>query len=79
VIDSHIVGVAKPDPRIFHLALEQWEIAPERVAYVGDSARYDVRGAEAAGLVPVQLDPYDDAAGEDHERIGSLMELLAYV
>jgi putative hydrolase of the HAD superfamily len=79
VIDSHLVGVAKPDPRIFHIALEHLGIEPERVAYVGDSARYDVRGAEAAGLVPVQLDPYDDAASEEHERVRSLTELLALV
>jgi putative hydrolase of the HAD superfamily len=79
VVDSHVVGVAKPDPRIFHIALERLAVEPQRVAYVGDSARYDVRGAEAAGLVPVQLDPYEDAAGEEHERVRSLTELLALV
>jgi FMN phosphatase YigB (HAD superfamily) len=79
VVDSHVVGVEKPDPRIFEGALASLGLEPDRVAYVGDSARYDVRGARAAGLTPVQLDPYGDAADQEHERISSLDELLAWV
>ena len=49
---------------------------PDRIAYVGDSIRYDVGGATAAGLTPLLLDPYGDAGGDPHERIESLTELL---
>ena len=79
VIDSHVVGVAKPDPGIFASAVEALGIHPERIAYVGDSIRYDVGGATAAGLTPLLLDPYGDAAGDGHERIESLTELLDLV
>jgi putative hydrolase of the HAD superfamily len=79
VIDSHVVGVAKPDPGIFVSAVEALGIHPDRIAYVGDSIRYDVRGATAAGLTPLLLDPYGDAGADPHERIESLRELLDLV
>jgi FMN phosphatase YigB (HAD superfamily) len=49
------------------------------VAYVGDSYLNDVKGAEAAGLVPLHLDPYGLYADRSHERIESLHELLGWV
>ncbi len=80
VIDSHVVGVAKPDPRIFAPALVHFPgIAPERIAYVGDSVTMDVGGARAAGLHAVLLDPYDDHPDADFDRIARLDELLAFV
>lgn len=82
VTDSRVVGVAKPDPGVFTDAielLEQRGITRDRVAYVGDSFVNDVTGAINAGLVPLLLDPYDDHANEDCERIRSLHELIAFV
>jgi putative hydrolase of the HAD superfamily len=78
VVDSHVVGVAKPDPRIFSSALAALECSAERVAYVGDSVTIDVAGARAAGLQPVLLDPYDDHTGAAHARIASLHDLLTW-
>lgn len=77
VVDSHVVGVAKPDPAIFAPALDALGLPPERVAYVGDSVVNDIAGAAAAGLHPIQLDPYDDQAGATHVRVASLHELVA--
>jgi putative hydrolase of the HAD superfamily len=79
VVDSHVVGVAKPDPAIFTSALACLGAEPGRVAYVGDSIHYDVGGARAAGLVPLLLDPYADSNGDGHERIAALTDLLAWV
>ncbi|MEX1105217.1 MAG: HAD-IIIA family hydrolase [Ilumatobacteraceae bacterium] len=77
VIDSHLVGIAKPDPRIFEPALEHFPgIERRRVAYVGDSVTMDVGGARAAGLVPILLDPHDDHPGADFRTIRELAELL---
>jgi putative hydrolase of the HAD superfamily len=77
VIDSHVVGVAKPDPRIFDFALPHFtEFERSRIAYVGDSVTMDVASARAAGLHPILVDPYDDHAGADFERIRSVVELL---
>lgn len=78
VVDSHVVGVSKPDPRIFDFALDHFEDVPrERVAYVGDSVTMDVAGAHAAGLHPILLDPYDDHSGAECDRIRSLDELVS--
>lgn len=80
VIDSHVVGIAKPDPAIFEPALVHFDGAPRhRIAYVGDSITMDVAGARAAGLHPILLDPYGDHPEADFERIASLAELLAMV
>ena len=77
IIDSHVVGVAKPDPHIFDFALSHFEgIELSRIAYVGDSVTMDVGGARAAGLHPILLDPHDDHPGADFQRLTSLMELL---
>jgi putative hydrolase of the HAD superfamily len=80
VVDSHVVGVSKPDPAIFESALAAvGGPARARVAYVGDSVRNDVGGARRAGLVPLLLDPYADHEGGPHERIAALSDLLAWV
>jgi putative hydrolase of the HAD superfamily len=76
IVDSHVVGVAKPDPAIFEFALSEFgEFDRQRIAYVGDSVTMDIGGATAAGLLPILLDPYDDHAGATFRRIASLEEL----
>lgn len=57
VLDSHEVGVEKPDPRIFRLALERAGVAAAEAAYIGDLYSVDVVGARGAGLAAVLLDP----------------------
>ena len=77
IVDSHVVGVSKPDPRIFDFALPHFaQCERSRIAYVGDSVTMDIGGARAAGLYPILLDPYDDHSGADFHRIGSLTDLL---
>lgn len=79
VIDSHVVGVAKPDPTIFDHALPHFdEFDRSRIAYVGDSVTMDVGASSAAGLHPVLLDPWDDHDGADFERIRSVEEIVAW-
>lgn len=47
---SEETGVAKPDARIFEMALSQLQLPPEAVLYVGDSISHDYRGCQAAGI-----------------------------
>ena len=72
VIDSAVVGVAKPDPAIFSIALNALHVpSGGTVLHVGDSLRFDVAGALAAGLQPVHMDPYGfcpEPAGHPHIR-----------
>jgi putative hydrolase of the HAD superfamily len=83
VVDSGVVGVEKPDPAVFAPALEVmagFGVEPGRIGYVGDSLRYDVAGARAAGLVPLLLDPHalhaDVDLGPGAHRIASVHDLL---
>lgn len=57
IIDSFVVGVEKPDPRIFDLALGPLGVKPHRAMHVGDYYHIDVVGAERAGMTGVLLDP----------------------
>ena len=77
VVDSAVVGVAKPDPAIFGIALDALGVTRrETVLHVGDSLRYDVAGALAAGLEPVHLDPHGFCPAPDgHRHIRTLAEL----
>lgn len=50
IVDSGVVGVRKPDPAIFALAVRRLGCEPEEVLYVGDSFEKDIVGAHAAGL-----------------------------
>lgn len=52
-----LIGNWKPEPEIFHHALQKLEIRPEEALYIGDNYFADVVGARAAGLQPVLLDP----------------------
>ena len=56
------------------LALEALGAEVSRSLYVGDSVRYDVMGAQAAGLHPVHLDPYELCDGI-HGHVAALAEL----
>jgi putative hydrolase of the HAD superfamily len=57
VVDSSVVGIAKPDPRIFALGLEAAGVAAAEAVYVGDSYFVDIVAARAAGLGAVLFDP----------------------
>jgi len=75
VIDSGAVGVAKPDPAIFELALRAVGVAAERAVHVGDAYQYDVRGARAAGVHPILMDPLGIRPDVDCDRVSSLQEV----
>lgn len=77
VIDSTVVGVAKPDPAIFESVLDALGTERGRTLYVGDTVHADVRGADAAGMPVVQLDPLDLHADHPHTRLPDLAALAA--
>ncbi|HEY2595362.1 MAG TPA: HAD family hydrolase [Chloroflexota bacterium] len=80
IIDSGVVGVSKPATEIFRHALDPIGVEAERAVYVGDTVRYDVRGARAAGLLPVHFDPYELCRErDDHAHVKRLAEVDALV
>jgi putative hydrolase of the HAD superfamily len=81
ILDSAVVGYEKPDPRIFHLALDKLGVPAERAVHVGDTACADIDGARAAGVRPLHLDPYGfcPRPAGDHEHVRNLAEVAALV
>jgi len=57
VLDSAELGVEKPDPRIFRLALARAGVEPADAVYIGDLYSVDVLGARQVGMEGILLDP----------------------
>ncbi|MBA2326361.1 MAG: HAD-IA family hydrolase [Actinobacteria bacterium] len=79
IIDSEVVGVAKPDPRIFEMALDRLGVPADRALHVGDTPAADVDGARAAGVRPVLVDPYDLHGHLEVERVPALADVVELV
>jgi putative hydrolase of the HAD superfamily len=93
VIDSQVVGSAKPDVGIFNAALRRagagiFDSALRRagagirateVVHVGDTLSADVAGARAAGITPIHFDPLRACRARDHRHIRSLPGLWRHV
>ncbi len=79
VIDSFVVGVEKPDSRIFEIALERLGWDRSKTIYIGDIFYVDIWGANQAGLGAIQIDQfrlYDDWAGV---RLPNIKELPGFL
>lgn len=75
LIDSHVEGVEKPDPRLFEIALKRSGARAATTVHVGDLYQVDVVGARAAGLRAVLLDAANLYRDADCPRVRSLPEL----
>lgn len=81
IVESAVVGVRKPDPRIFTLGVEALGLRPDEVVVVGDSMDKDIIPARQAGCHTVWFqgegwtdDPVD--ATQADQVITSLTEIL---
>lgn len=72
VVISDEVGVRKPDPRIFGIALGLAGTVPSRALFLGDKPATDIAGATRAGLRGVLVDRRDTFPGSGFVRIRSL-------
>jgi putative hydrolase of the HAD superfamily len=70
------VNAWKPDPQIFHHALQRLHQTPRQTIYVGDNYYADILGAQKAGIQPVLIDPDGLFPEADCPIIQSLPELL---
>jgi len=77
VVDSQLVGVEKPDPRIFRLALAKLGLSAPRAVYVGDIRSVDEAGARATGMHFVLIDPFGDYAPAGQLAVRRLDDLPA--
>lgn len=75
VVDSHVVGIEKPDPGIFRIALDRLEADPATAVYLGDVPSVDVDGARGAGIFALLLDRHDLYPGADAPRLRRIHDL----
>jgi 2-haloacid dehalogenase len=83
ILISGELGVAKPDPRFFELALAAAGLPPGDLLCVGDSPSADIRGGHAAGLatcwVARRSSPYPPQEPAPDYRISDLRELTGFL
>ena len=77
VLASMEEGVEKPDPRLFHIALERLGLSPEQVAHVGDNPLDDLQGAREVGMKAFLVDrTRQDTVGSLLSGLDGLPEVL---
>ena len=69
------VGLEKPDPEIYRLALARASVTPDAAVHVGDSPALDVEPSTEVGIHPILIDRFDRYPDHSGTRIRSLNEL----
>jgi len=75
VVSSAVVGLHKPDPRIFELACDRLGVSAKDAAHVGDHHYADIVGASTAGMTPVLIDRWDAAEPTEERFVRTLDDL----
>ncbi len=73
LVTSEEVGITKPDPGIFSVALELVGVPADAAVMLGDAWSTDIEGAQAAGIRPVWLNRTNQPAPD--ARIAMLRSL----
>ena len=78
---SAAVGLRKPDPRIYWIALEKLGVEPKDAMFVGDGANDELGGAERVGMTAVGVESPTGELPDDWDgpRIRELPDLLKLV
>jgi putative hydrolase of the HAD superfamily len=79
IIISETAGIKKPDPKIFHMALEDLNLSPSETYFVGDHPTNDIAGAEAIGMTAIYLSghlPWPTDTPPPKHQINHLIQLL---
>ena len=71
------VGIEKPDPRIYEMALEEAGVGARDAAYVGDNPEFDVWPVIDLGMTPVLIDRRERFPEHEGTRITDMRELPA--
>ncbi len=79
ILISGIVGLTKPNPELFRLALKLSSSNPEEAVHVGDVYEADVVGARSAGMKAVLIDRDERFEDPDCPKIRKLTELLSLI
>jgi HAD superfamily hydrolase (TIGR01509 family) len=77
VAASLVVGVEKPDPRIFDWTLARLGVEPKDCLHIGDSEEDDAVGAQNAGI-PYRLIDRANPIPHGISNLGEILELIQW-
>ena len=80
IVDSTVVGIRKPDPQIFQLAIDQLGVPAKDVTVIGDSFDKDIQPALSLGCQAIWFrgdgwDADSDRVNDYQPRISNLLQL----
>ena len=76
IVDSKIVGVEKPNPKTFEIALDALKVEPKRAAFVGDSYNSDIVGSKSLGLKTIWLRHETNRVRVDANKVDAIIRSL---
>jgi len=79
VTNSEMVGVKKPNPKIFNFALDWAKAKPHESVMIGDSLEADIEGAHNIGMDTIHFDYKDIHNNHKYKRITNLKTLVNHL
>lgn len=75
LVVSGEVGVSKPDPLIFHAAMNRLRVTADEAVMIGDSWLADVEGARGVGIRAIWFNPSGSAPPDARAHVEQLQSL----
>lgn len=79
VTNSEMVGVKKPNPKIFNHALALAQVSPENSMMIGDNWEADILGAINLGIDAICFNVHGTELDTNIKQISNLLELKTYL
>lgn len=79
ITNSEMVGVKKPNPKIFNYALQQADASPEESIMIGDSVEADIEGALNVGIDTIYFDYKNVNSQKQYKRITELKAIKDFL
>lgn len=79
ITNSEMVGVKKPNPKIFNFALNLADAAASESIMIGDSLEADIQGAHHVGMDTIFFDYRNASKADNFKRITQLKALKNYL
>ena len=79
VTNSEMVGVKKPNPKIFKHALNVAKASEKNSIMIGDNYEADILGALNIGLDAICFNYHNETLGEEVKQVNNLLQLKQYL
>jgi len=79
VTNSEMVGVKKPNPKIFNFALNLAQASANESLMIGDNIEADIEGAHNIGMHTIHFDYKDAYTNHNYKRITNLKTITNYL